>query len=534
LEERIYEQRLKKLEKLKELGIHPYEYKFEKTHSIKDILEKYPQKDEKEAGKVYGEKVKIAGRIMSLRIMGKSAFFHIQDETGKIQCFLNIKDVGEDFYKNIFKKLIDIGDIVGVEGELFRTKTGELTIHVKNLKLLTKSLRPLPEKWHGLKDVEKRYRQRYLDLIVNPHVREIFKTRTKIIKAVRDFLDEKGFLEVETPVLQPIASGAAAKPFVTYYNALDINVYLRIAPELYLKRLIVGGFEKVYELGKNFRNEGIDTTHNPEFTMVEFYWAYADYNDLMKLTEEFFEYLLDKIKGKGVRKIKFKDMEIDFTPPFKKVTFLGALKDALKEEGIEVTEDELLENENLLHEICEKLKTKYKNLVKHETWDKAKLLKELFENLVESKLINPTFVIDFPKELSPLAKTHRKDNRLVERFELFIAGKEIANAYSELNDPLDQKERFLEQLKAKQKGEEEVVEYDEDFIRALEHGMPPTAGEGIGIDRLAMLLTDNDSIREVILFPQLKPKKDEVEEKIEEESKEFIEKHKNEIEKGEL
>jgi len=534
LEERIYEQRLKKLEKLKELGIHPYEYKFEKTHSIKDILEKYPQKDEKEAGKVYGEKVKIAGRIMSLRIMGKSAFFHIQDETGKIQCFLNIKDVGEDFYKNIFKKLIDIGDIVGVEGELFRTKTGELTIHVKNLKLLTKSLRPLPEKWHGLKDVEKRYRQRYLDLIVNPHVREIFKTRTKIIKAVRDFLDEKGFLEVETPVLQPIASGAAAKPFVTYYNALDINVYLRIAPELYLKRLIVGGFEKVYELGKNFRNEGIDTTHNPEFTMVEFYWAYADYNDLMKLTEEFFEYLLDKIKGKGVRKIKFKDMEIDFTPPFKKVTFLGALKDALKEEGIEVTEDELLENENLLHEICEKLKTKYKNLAKHETWDKAKLLKELFENLVESKLINPTFVIDFPKELSPLAKTHRKDNRLVERFELFIAGKEIANAYSELNDPLDQKERFLEQLKAKQKGEEEVVEYDEDFIRALEHGMPPTAGEGIGIDRLAMLLTDNDSIREVILFPQLKPKKDEVEEKIEEESKEFIEKHKNEIEKGEL
>ncbi len=534
MEERIYEQRLKKLEKLKELGIHPYEYKFEKTHSIKDILEKYPQKDEKEAGKVYGEKVKIAGRIMSLRIMGKSAFFHIQDETGKIQCFLNIKDVGEDFYKNIFKKLIDIGDIVGVEGELFRTKTGELTIHVKNLKLLTKSLRPLPEKWHGLKDVEKRYRQRYLDLIVNPHVREIFKTRTKIIKAVRDFLDEKGFLEVETPVLQPIASGAAAKPFVTYYNALDINVYLRIAPELYLKRLIVGGFEKVYELGKNFRNEGIDTTHNPEFTMVEFYWAYADYNDLMKLTEEFFEYLLDKIKGKGVRKIKFKDMEIDFTPPFKKVTFLGALKDALKEEGIEVTEDELLENENLLHEICEKLKTKYKNLAKHETWDKAKLLKELFENLVESKLINPTFVIDFPKELSPLAKTHRKDNRLVERFELFIAGKEIANAYSELNDPLDQKERFLEQLKAKQKGEEEVVEYDEDFIRALEHGMPPTAGEGIGIDRLAMLLTDNDSIREVILFPQLKPKKDEVEEKIEEESKEFIEKHKNEIEKGEL
>jgi len=515
LEEKIYKQRLEKLEKLKKLNINPYEYKFEKTHFVKDILEKYPQKDEKEAGKVYDENVKIAGRILSMRIMGKSAFFHIQDETGKIQCFLNIKDVGDDFYKNVFKKLIDIGDIVGVEGQLFRTKTGELTIHVKNLKLLTKSLRPLPEKWHGLKDVEKRYRQRYLDLIVNPHVREIFRIRTKTIKLIREFLDKEGFLEVETPVLQPIASGAAARPFITHYNALDIDVYLRIAPELYLKRLIVGGFEKVYELGKNFRNEGIDTTHNPEFTMLEFYWAYADYNDLMKLTERLFEYILDNIKGKGVRKIKYKGKEIDFTPPFKRVTFLKALKDALEKEGIKVREDELLENENLLHEICEKLKDKYKNLAKHKSWNKAKLLKELFENLVEPTLINPTFVIDFPKELSPLAKVHRKDNRLVERFELFIGGKEIANAYSELNDPLDQKERFLEQLKAKQSGEDEVVEYDEDFIRALEYGMPPTAGEGIGIDRLVMLLTDNDSIREVILFPQLKPKKEEVEEKIE-------------------
>ena len=515
MEEKIYRQRLEKLEKLKKFDINPYEYKFEKTHFVKDILEKYLQKDEKEAGKVYDENVKIAGRILSIRIMGKSAFFHIQDETGKIQCFLNIKDIGENFYKNVFKKLIDIGDIVGVEGQLFRTKTGELTIHVKNLKLLTKSLRPLPEKWHGLKDVEKRYRQRYLDLIVNPHVKEIFQIRTKTIKLIREFLDKEGFLEVETPVLQPIASGAAARPFITYYNALDIDVYLRIAPELYLKRLIVGGFEKVYELGKNFRNEGIDTTHNPEFTMLEFYWAYADYNDLMKLTERLFEYILDNIKGKGVRKIKYKGKEIDFTPPFKRVTFLKALKDALEKEGIKVREDELLENENLLHEICEKLKDKYKNLAKHSSWNKAKLLKELFENLVEPTLINPTFVIDFPKELSPLAKVHRKDNRLVERFELFIGGKEIANAYSELNDPLDQKERFLEQLKAKQSGEDEVVEYDEDFIRALEYGMPPTAGEGIGIDRLVMLLTDNDSIREVILFPQLKPKKEEVEEKIE-------------------
>ena len=499
-EERILEQRKEKVEKLKELGYEPYAYRYEVNAKAGELLQRFGKvksEEERESEELPQEELSLAGRIMSMRIMGKAAFFHIQDESGKIQCYIRRDTVGADFYNKVFKKLIDIGDIVGVKGTLFRTRTGELTLEVKELTPLTKSLRPLPEKWHGLKDTEKRYRQRYLDLIVNPEVREIFRTRTKVIKKIREFLDSRGFIEVETPILQPIASGAAARPFITHYNALDIDVYLRIAPELYLKRLLVGGFERVYELGKNFRNEGISTRHNPEFTMVEWYMAYADYNDLMEMTEELFEFLLDEIFGKGVREIEYQGTKISFERPFRRISYLGELS---KKTGL--TEEELLHDE-------EKVLAKAKELgiEKAEELSHFKRVQELFEALVEPELIQPTFVIDFPKAISPLAKEKRGNPELVERFELFIFGREIANAYTELNNPKEQEERFKQQLEEKAKGDEEAMEYDADFITALEYGMPPTAGEGIGIDRLVMLFTDKDSIREVLLFPQLRPEK---------------------------
>ena len=342
-EERIVEQRKEKLEKLRELGINPYAYGYDPNVTAKELIEKFgrhKEGEEREKEKLPEETFSVAGRIVSMRVMGKAAFFHVQDGTDRIQCYIRRDTVGEDFYNKVFKKLIDIGDIVGVKGTLFRTKTGELTLEVKELTLLTKSLRPLPEKWHGLKDVEKRYRQRYLDLIVNPEVRKVFRTRSKIIKKIREFLDSRGFIEVETPILQPVASGAAAKPFVTHYNALDIDVFLRIAPELYLKRLLVGGFERVYELGKNFRNEGISTKHNPEFTMVEWYMAYADYNDLMEMTEELFEELLDEVFGKGVREIEYQGVKLSFKRPFRRISYLGELS---KKTGL--TEEELLHDE---------------------------------------------------------------------------------------------------------------------------------------------------------------------------------------------
>ena len=499
-EERILEQRKEKVKKLKELGYEPYAYAYEVSAKAKELLERFgkiKEGEEREREELPTEEFSLAGRIMSMRVMGKAAFFHIQDESGRIQCYIRRDTVGEEFYNKVFKKLIDIGDIVGVKGTLFRTRTGELTLEVKEMALLTKSLRPLPEKWHGLKDTEKRYRQRYLDLIVNPEVREIFRTRTLVIRKIREFLDSRGFIEVETPILQPIASGAAAKPFITHYNALDIDVYLRIAPELYLKRLLVGGFERVYELGKNFRNEGISTRHNPEFTMVEWYMAYADYNDLMEMTEELFEFLLDEIFGKGVREIEYQGERISFKRPFRRISYLGELS---RKTGL--SEEELLHDEEKVLK-----KAKEIGVERAEELSHFKRVQELFEALVEPELIQPTFVVDFPKAISPLAKEKRGNPELVERFELFVFGREIANAYTELNNPEEQEERFKQQLEEKAKGDEEAMEYDADFITALEYGMPPTAGEGIGIDRLVMLFTNKDSIREVLLFPQLRPER---------------------------
>jgi len=437
--------------------------------------------------------VSVAGRVITLRPMGKALFAHLQDATGKLQIYLRQDIVGEDSFKD-FEELVDPGDILGVKGRLFRTNTGELTVEVKEWVLLAKSLHPLPEKWHGLKDVEVRYRQRYLDLIANEHARRVFFLRSRLISEIRRFLDSKGFLEVETPILQPIASGANAKPFITYHNYLEQNLYLRIAPELYLKRLIVGGINRVYELGKNFRNEGVDTTHNPEFTMLEFYCAYWDYKDLMVFTEELFSYLLNQLVG-GL-KITYQGKELDFTPPFKRYRYFELL-----EEKTGKDKDFFLRDVEGLRKLAKEI-----GVPKAETLTHAKLIDKVFDLLVEDELWGPCFVIDFPKLLSPLAKTHREDPDLVERFELFVAGKEIANAYTELNDPMEQRERFLEQLKEKEMGDEEAMAMDEDFIRALEYGMPPTAGEGIGIDRLVMLLADVDSIREVILFPALRQK----------------------------
>jgi len=437
--------------------------------------------------------VSVAGRVITLRPMGKALFAHLQDATGKLQIYLRQDIVGEASFKD-FEELVDPGDLLGVRGKLFRTNTGELTVEVKEWVLLAKSLHPLPEKWHGLKDVEVRYRQRYLDLIANEHARRVFFLRSRLISEIRRFLDSKGFLEVETPILQPIASGANAKPFITYHNYLEQNLYLRIAPELYLKRLIVGGINRVYELGKNFRNEGVDTTHNPEFTMLEFYCAYWDYKDLMVFTEELFSYLLNQLVG-GL-KITYQGKELDFTPPFKRYRYFELL-----EEKTGKDKDFFLKDVEGLRKLAKEV-----GVPKVETLTHAKLIDKVFDLLVEDELWGPCFVIDFPKLLSPLAKTHREDPDLVERFELFVAGKEIANAYTELNDPVEQKERFLEQLKEKEMGDEEAMAMDEDFVRALEYGMPPTAGEGIGIDRLVMLLADVDSIREVILFPALRQK----------------------------
>jgi lysyl-tRNA synthetase class 2 len=453
---------------------------------VSEVKEKYDMNPE-------DVEVSVAGRLITLRPMGKALFAHLQDATGKLQIYLRQDIVGETSFKD-FEEIVDPGDILGVRGRLFRTNTGELTVEVKEWVLLAKSLHPLPEKWHGLKDVEVRYRQRYLDLIANEHARKVFFLRSRLIGELRRFLDAKGFLEVETPILQPIASGANAKPFITYHNYLEQNLYLRIAPELYLKRLIVGGINRVYELGKNFRNEGVDTTHNPEFTMLEFYCAYWDYRDLMVFTEELFSYLLNQLVG-GL-KITYQGKELDFTPPFKRYRYFELL-----EEKTGKDKDFFLKNIEGLRRLAKEV-----GVPKAETLTHAKLIDKVFDLLVEDELWGPCFVIDFPKLLSPLAKTHREDTDLVERFELFVAGKEIANAYTELNDPVEQKERFLEQLKEKEMGDEEAMSMDEDFIRALEYGMPPTAGEGIGIDRLVMLLADVDSIREVILFPALRQK----------------------------
>ena len=435
--------------------------------------------------------VSLAGRLVALRSMGKAIFGHIQDATGKIQIYIKEDILGKELFKE-FEDLVDVGDILGVKGKLFRTKTGELTVEVEEYSILAKSLLPMPEKWHGIKDVEVRYRQRYLDLIANEEVRKIFILRSKVIQEIRKFLNSEGFLEVETPILQHIASGAAAKPFITYHNYLEQNLYLRIAPELYLKRLIVGGFNRVYELGKNFRNEGVDTTHNPEFTMLEFYAAYWDYEDLMNFTEKLLTHVL--LSTLGTLKLTYKGREINFTPPYRRYRYFDLLQEKTGKD-----KDFFLRDLEGLKRLAKDI-----GVQKVESLTHAKLIDKVFDLLVEDELWDPCFVVDFPKILSPLAKTHREDPDLVERFELFAIGKEIANAYTELNDPEEQKERFLEQLKEKEMGDEEAMEMDEDFITALQYGMPPTGGEGIGIDRLVMILANVDSIREVILFPALR------------------------------
>lgn len=485
----LIEQRIRKVNDLREMGIKPYGDPFDASDHASELIEKYAgvTKDVLEAEQVY---CSLAGRIITMRDFGKAAFAHLQDSTGKIQIYLKKDVLGETH--GLLKKL-DIGDIIGIQGRLFRTKTNELTVEVERFRLLTKSIRPLPEKWHGLKDIETRYRQRYIDLIVNPEVRENFAKRSIIIKAVRDFLESRGFIEVDTPMMHQIPGGATAKPFRTHHNALGIDLFLRIAPELYLKRLLVGGYERVYELNKNFRNEGISTKHNPEFSMLEFYIANRDYHFLMSFTEELFSEVA--VKAVGSLKIPYGDTEIDLTPPWPRVPML----EALEQSGVppEIFSD------------AEKAKvwSRENNIDIPKGASMGKILDEIFKEKVEPFLIQPTFIIDHPVELSPLAKRKTDNPALVERFELFISAREIANAFSELNDPFDQRERFLEQVKAKEAGDDEAHEMDEDFIRALEIGMPPAAGEGIGVDRLVMLLTNSHSIRDVILFPQLKPEK---------------------------
>jgi len=486
----LIRQRIQKLEELRQKGQDPFLIvKYDRTHTSKQIKDNYEELENKT--------VRVAGRLMSKRIHGKAGFSDIHDRYGKIQLYVKIDNVGEEKLK--FFKSLDIGDIIGVEGEVFKTKTGEISVLVKDFTLLTKSLRPLPEKWHGLKDPDLRYRQRYVDLIVNPDVRDTFMKRTQIIKAIRKFLDERDYIEVETPILSPIAGGAAARPFITHHNALDIDMYLRIATELYLKRLIVGGFERVYEIGKNFRNEGIDVRHNPEFTAIELYQAYADYNDMMELTESLVEFVCLEVLG--TTKVNYQGTEIDFKAPWARITMKEAVK---KYAGVDFDE---IKSDEEAREIAKKMKVEDELKKDLKDCNKADILVALFETYAEKHLIQPTFVLDYPVEVSPLTKRKPDDPAFTERFEAYVFGREIANAYSELNDPIDQKERFLQQLRERELGDDEAYMMDEDFINALEIGMPPTGGLGIGIDRLIMFLTDSYSIRDVILFPTMKPTK---------------------------
>ncbi len=490
----VMKARLEKLEQLKELKVNPFTYKFEREHFAKEILDNYEKYEEKE--------VSLAGRMMSLRRMGKAAFSHIMDSTERIQIYVRLDDVGEEAYAAF--KLTDIGDIVGVKGTVVKTKTGEITIKVSYFELLTKNLRPLPvvkEKeedgkkvtFDAFSDTEARYRQRYVDLVVNREVSDVFIKRSRIISAMREYLDNKGFLEVETPVLQPIYGGATARPFTTHHNALDMKLFMRIADELYLKRLIVGGYDGVYEISKDFRNEGIDRTHNPEFTMMELYVAYEDYNYMMDLVEDMVTTIAKKVLG--TCKITYQGQEIDLTPPWKRLPLFEAIKQYTGKDLYGKTTEELKAVAKELHVEVE------------DFWGSGKILDEIFGEKVEEHLIQPTFIMDYPVELSPLAKRHRDDPKLVERFEPFVAGREIGNSFSELNDPIDQRQRFEEQVRLLEAGDDEAQMLDDDFLRALEYGMPPTAGLGMGIDRLVMLLTDSASIRDVILFPTMRPEK---------------------------
>jgi len=490
--------RRRSLEELRSLGINPYpaeEYKV--TGYAREILDTFEDEAPRRA-------VSVAGRVMSRRIMGKASFLELQDSTGRIQIYITRDDLcpGEDktLYNSVVKKLMDIGDFIGVSGEVFRTQMGEISVQAHSLTFLSKALRPLPvvkekdgEVFDSFTDPELRFRQRYVDLVVNPHVREIFLKRTRIFNAMRQFFNDRGYIEVDTPVLQPIPGGAAARPFITHHNALDIPLYLRIANELYLKRLIVGGFEGVYEFSRNFRNEGMDRTHNPEFTAMEIYVSYKDYDWMMSFTEQMLEHICLSVLG--TTKVKVGEREIDFKAPYRRVTMLDAIHEHT---GIDVSGM----NEEELRATCKSL-----GIEVDDTMGKGKLIDELFGEKCEGSYIQPTFITDYPKEMSPLTKEHRTNPLLTERFELMVNGKEIANAYSELNDPIDQRERFEDQLRLSEKGDDEAMFIDADFLRALEYGMPPTSGMGIGMDRLVMLLTGQESIQEVLLFPQMRPEK---------------------------
>jgi lysyl-tRNA synthetase class 2 len=498
-------QRLEKAEKLRELGYNPYDNKIDDKITISEFISKNEDVKEKENQRDEDRKFCVTGRIKFIRWMGKAAFLKIEDDSGMLQIYIARDNLPEDYYNKVLKKTLEVGDIIYTCGYPFVTKTGELSLHASSLKILTKAVAPLPEKYHGLTDIEARYRQRYLDMIMNKEVKDVMKTRSKIVSLVRRFFEDKGFLEVETPMLHTVVGGANAKPFFTHHNALDIDMNLRIAPELYLKRLIVGGFEAVFEINRNFRNEGIDHTHNPEFTMIEFYWAYKTYEDLINITKELFKYLLDNLGLDS--KVKFGDLEIDFND-VKVIPY----KDALITLG-GVPED-ILDNVDKMKAY---LKEKAGVEVEKHIDSVGKLWGELFDEFVEEKLINPTFVTEFPIDISPLARRNDEYPELADRFELFIAGREIANGFSELNDPVDQYERFKRQIENKALGDDEATEMDEDYIKALSYGMAPTAGQGIGIDRLVMLLTNQHSIKDVILFPTMKPlKKSQTEETTEE------------------
>ena len=490
--------RRQSLDELRQFGIEPYPAPLYEVNAYStDIKDQFDDSGEK-------RQVSIAGRIMSRRIMGKASFIELMDSKGRIQVYITRDDIcpeeNKDLYNVVFKKLLDIGDFIGITGFVFRTQTGEISVHAQSLTVLSKSLRPLPVvkvkdgvAYDKFNDPELRYRQRYVDLLVNEGVKDIFVKRTKIFNAMREFFNRHGYLEVDTPVLQSIPGGAAARPFITHHNALDIDLYLRIANELYLKRLIVGGFEGVYEFSRDFRNEGMDRTHNPEFTVLEIYVSYKDYNWMMEFTEQMLEHTALEVLG--TTKVKVGENEIDFKAPYKRITMLDAIKEFTGFDIAGMNEDEL-------REVCDKLGIEH-----NPTMGKGKLIDEIFGEKCEGHFIQPTFVMDYPIEMSPLTKRHRHNPQLTERFELMVNGKELANAYSELNDPIDQRERFEEQLRLSEKGDDEAMYIDQDFLRALEYGMPPTAGMGIGMDRLAMILTGQTSIQEVLLFPQMRPEK---------------------------
>lgn len=481
---RLMQVRKDKLKELQEAGKDPFEItKYDRTEFSNQIKENF--------AKFENQDVSVAGRIMAKRIMGKASFCTIQDSTGTIQSYVSVNDLGEESYKAF--KTYDIGDIIGIKGFVFKTKTEEISIHAKEVVLLAKSLRDLPEKFHGLKDTDLRYRQRYVDLIVNPEVKNTFEMRSKIIKEMRNFLDSRNYMEVETPSLSTIAGGATARPFETYHNALSLDMYLRIAPELYLKRLIVGGFDRVYEIGKNFRNEGIDIRHNPEFTSMELYAAYQDYQDMMNLVEEMFQTIAEKLLGNT--KITYQGTEIDLEGSWKRISMIDAIKEVTGIDFNTINSDE---------EALAIAKEKGIEMDKSKQ-TRGYVINEFFEEFVEETLIQPTFIYDYPIEVSPLTKKKPSDGRLTERFEFFIGSREYGNAYSELNDPIDQYERFLAQVKQREAGDDEANMMDEDFVHSLEYGLPPTGGLGIGVDRMIMLFTDSASIRDVILFPTMKP-----------------------------